>query len=72
MWMFHYPAGCWPGKIGGKGDLSILGCPLKGIPRDLTSKQVMPAGTELGGPKPYEENLNMMRCKMASASPTEC
>lgn len=39
--------------------------------RDMTLKQVMSAGTELGGPKPYEENLNLMSCKMSSVSPTQ-
>lgn len=39
--------------------------------KGMTLKQVMSAGTELGGPKPYEENLNLMSCKMSSASPTQ-
>lgn len=37
----------------------------------MTLKQVMSAGTELGGPKPYEENLNLMSCKMSSVRPIQ-
>lgn len=50
----------------------MLGFPFStpnGERHDLKASHV--CGNGLGGPKPYEENLNMMSCKMSSVSPTQ-